>query len=557
MNLKIPISFLLVASLSLNTTTSQAIAAERNLPDIGSSAEAIASPEQQRQYGAYMLHELRAQNQVLDDPLLTDYINTLGFRLVANSDKPTQPFYFFWVRSNEINAFAVPGGFVGINAGLFTTTESESELAAVLAHEIAHITQSHMVRAFEDARKSSIPIALAMLGALIASSGRNDDAAQAAVMTGTALMQQRQINFTRQDETEADRVGIQTLARSNFDVDAMAGFFGRMQRALRPTYDESEGIELLRTHPVTISRLSDSKNRAAIIKQEKKEALPPPIAVSPMVPGLPTTKKDQLQQLMATVATASNSNSSPEKSAAYYQLMRERVRVLSAERPNLLLAYYVNNSKEHTDFDTAANRYGQALALIATGTPDKSLDILQKLVSQQPNNLVFLLAQAQAQHLSGKHEEALRQYSQLERNYPRNTAVSLAYATALLEHTDTKKARQAVELLRPQIADNIDDPYLRTTFARACELSGDKIRAGQEYAEAALLNGRFEDAIQQLQALAKRTDLDYYQRARIDARIVELTPVVLELRRRHIKAGDQGQLSNTALSWGRNNKTLE
>jgi len=531
-------------------------AADKELPDIGSSAEVIASPEQQRQYGAYMLHELRAQNQVLDDPLLTDYLNTLGFRLVANSDKPSQSFYFFLVRSNEINAFAVPGGFIGINAGLFTTTQTESELAAVLAHEIAHITQSHMVRAFEDAQKSSIPIALAMLGALIASSGRSDDAAQAAIMAGTGLMQQRQINFTRQDEAEADRVGIQTLAKGSFDVSAMAGFFGRMQRALRPGHDESEAVELLRTHPVTLSRLAEAKNRAEVIKQENSNQLHRLNAPSPTI-SQPLQPQETSVQKLIPQALSSSSRSS-EKTPEYYRLMRERIRVLSAERPSVILSYYENNLKEHSEFNTSANQYGYALALTMWGNADKSLGIWKKLLDEQPGNLVFLLGQAHAYHRNGRYEEALRQFSQLERNYPRNTGVALAYASALLEHADSKKASQAMELLRPQITDNTDDPALRATFARACELSGEKIRAAQEYAEAALLNGRFEDAITQLKALAKRNDLDYYQRAKIDARIVELTPIVLELRRRHIKADEQGSpLSLPALSSERNIISLQ
>ncbi len=516
-------------------------ATDNSLPDIGSSAGEMMSPEQQREYGEYMLHEMRGLNLILDDPLLSDYINTLGFRLVAHSDKPEHPFFFFLVRDNTINAFAAPGGFIGVNAGLITTTESESELAAVIAHEIAHITQSHLVRAFEDAKKNTIPIALAMLGAVLASRNRTDDAAQAAIVAGTSLIQQTQINFTRHDEAEADRVGIQTLARSDFEPQAMAGFFGRMQRALRPGIGEDEAPELLRTHPVTIARISDAKSRADVISDEIKKRGSIPIAPIPANPLLLPIAQERV-----TAASSTPSIKEQQQANAYYQLMRERIRVLSNTAPNQIVAYYTDNHHDRPGFNTEANRYGLALAHIANGNPQKALETLRALLAEQPGQLVFQLAAAQAETLSGQRQAALKRYTQLELDFPRNSALAMAHASALLESADKTAAQHAMELLRPQIADKIDDPYLHTLFGRACELSGDPIRASEAHAEAALLNGHFEDAINQLRALSKRTDLNYYQRARVDARIAALTPVVLELRRRHIKPGDQG--TKTALS---------
>ncbi|MGH7757458.1 MAG: M48 family metalloprotease, partial [Vulcanimicrobiaceae bacterium] len=141
-------------------------------------------------YGASMLHELRAYGLVLDDPLLNEYLNSLGYRLVSHSDRPDLDFTFFIVDDPEINAFAAPGGFIGVNAGMINASTTEDELAAVMAHEISHITQNHLLRAFEDAQKASIPIALAMLGAIIATSHRNDDSGAAAMASGISLMAQ-------------------------------------------------------------------------------------------------------------------------------------------------------------------------------------------------------------------------------------------------------------------------------------------------------------------------------------------------------------------------------
>src|SRR5690349_21647382 len=230
------------------------------LPDIGSSAGTVMSPQDQRDYGASVLHELRSYGLVLDDALLDEYINALGYRLVANSERPDLPFTFFIMRDNEINAFAVPGGYIAANVGLITAMSREDELAAVLSHEISHITQQHLLRAFEDMKKMSLPVMLAMLGVLIASSRTHDDTGTAAIMTGTSLMQQRQINFTRHDEAEADRVGIQTMARAGYDPLAMADTFATLQRVMR--VNGVDVPEFLLDHPVDTSRIADAKSRA-------------------------------------------------------------------------------------------------------------------------------------------------------------------------------------------------------------------------------------------------------------------------------------------------------
>ncbi len=268
------------------------------LPDIGSSAGTVLSPDEERQYGLRMMYELRRVDLVLDDALVSDYIHTLGYRLVALSERPEQPFTFFVVRSNDINAFAAPGGFVGINVGLMHTAESESEVAAVLAHEVAHVTQRHLVRAYESMQKASLPIALAMIGAVLASRNSSGDATEAALIGGMGLIQQQQINFTRHNEYEADRVGIFTLAKAGFDAEAMAGFFARMGRATRS--NSAEMPEFLRTHPVTTARITEAKSRVETIRRD-----PPAVAES----------------------AADESR---------FRLMRERAHVLTASEPSKL-----------------------------------------------------------------------------------------------------------------------------------------------------------------------------------------------------------------------------
>lgn len=511
------------------------------LPDIGSSAAAILSPQEQRAYGASMLHELRSYNLILDDPLLVDYLNALGYRLVAHSDKPEQAYTFFVVRDVAINAFAAPGGYIGMNAGLITTAVDEGEVAAVLAHEIAHISQDHLLRAFEDSKKASLPIALAMLGAILASQGASGDGAEAAMVAGTSLIQQRQINFTRKDETEADRVGIQTLARADFDPQYMASFFARMDRALRPGAGDRGIPDLLRTHPVNTDRISDAKARADALAQEQKAARARSSSLPPVPAGYRLTppRPDDLlpvPRLDTTVVKADGPD-------LYFALMRERARVLAAEQPSALIGYYADNRREAGSVAATAAIYGHALALWRSGQGEKARALLQPLADEAPAILPYQLALAQAEAMAGRRTDALNRYERLMANSPNNRAISLAFAQTLIEDGKANSGRRAQDLMRPLMAEEIDDPEIYRVFARASELGGDKIRAAEAYADVALLSGRLEDAMNQLRALTDRRDLDYYQRARIEARIAEVTPYVLELRRRGIKPQDQGRLA--------------
>ena len=580
----------LVATIAV--LTSYGYAADTRLPNLGSSAGKIASPEEQRQYGFYVLHELRNQNGVLDDALLADYLNTLGYRLVSYSPQPDQPFTFFIVRDNDINAFALPGGFVGVNAGLFTTTESEGELAAVLAHEVSHVTQNHLIRAVEAEQKMTPFMLLAMLGAIAAASKSSpystSNADVGAIATVQGLFAQMQINFTRADESEADRVGITTLAKAGFDPDAMAGFFERMQRALRPGFDENDVPALLMDHPVTTTRISESKARAEQIKKEYQpvvtvdnvEAAPKELAgvpnaqpavgtdaksdaktaAKPATPGSASSPATPISippsSLLASINPSARPNLSSlrpiqptaeqrARSQAYYELMRERVRVLSGKRPQEMITYYADNLRDHKEFDTPANHYGYALALIQGGKAKQALEPLQKLASNDPENLVYQIALGDAELHSSQREAALQRYVRMEKSFPNNRALALAHADALLAFGDKKAGKEAQELLRPQIAKDDEDPALQTMFGRACELAGDSVRAGEAYATAAYLNGRAEDALNQLKDISKRGDLDYYQRTRVEALIAAMTPLVLDLRRHKIRPEDQGKLAAT------------
>ena len=497
------------------------------LPDIGSSAASAMSPGEMKAYGASMLHEMRAYNYVLDDPLVSDYLQDLGYRLVSYSDRPDLEFTFFVVRSNDINAFAAPGGYIGVNVGLINAMSSEDELAAVIAHEIAHVTQQHLLRAFEDSKKSTIPIALAMLGALVASAGRSDDASQAALMSGISLIQQRAINFTRYDEIEADRVGIQTLTRAGFEPLAMAETFATMQRVMR--VNGVDVPEVLRTHPVDVNRIADAKARA--VQLHKTQPLRGAVTLNqPSRTVLPGHSELDLS-FPGAASKRGNEGSGPGATDTNaFVLMKERARTLAADSANSILRYY-SDELEREARPSVANRYGHALALVRARQPRTAIAEFKQLTEDFPDNLTFMLGLAHAEDQAGQKNSAFSAYQRLNTNYPGNRAIVLAYTDALLAREEAESARRAQDLLRPLIGRYTDDPELQHSFARASELAGESIRAAEAYAEWAYLNGRVEDALNQLKALSSKPELTYYQRARVEARITAMTPAVLDMRK--------------------------
>ncbi len=521
---------LLTALITASLACSAAAQDDVRLPDLGSSANALISPQEAQDYGASMLRQMRALDMVVDDPLLDDYINDVGHRLAASCDKPKDHFAFFIVKDPEINAFAAPGGYIAVNSGLLTITRDESELAGVIAHEIGHITQNHLQRAFEASKKDAPLMALVLLGAIAAgASSHSGDAPMAVLAGGQGLLAQKSINFTRKDEIEADRVGIQTLAKAGFDPNAMADFFQRMQDAMSTGAGGQDVPALLQTHPVTTMRISDAKARAGALIAEQK-----------LRPAGDSMNLLQWQKNTAPIAFVKDPTHliplPDHDSPSSYALMRERVRVLAGDATREA-TYYGSNLQTRPSFDTPANHYGYALALTRSGRGTQAIGQLQPLLRSAPDNLILKLAMADAELQAGHRATALTIYSALNAQSPRNRAVALAYAKALTMSGDKHQASLAADLLRP-LLDNASEPEIYSAYARASSAAGDSVRAGEAFADASYYSGRPFDAMEQLKRLLKRDDLDYYARVRIQARITELTPLVLELQKRRIKTED-------------------
>jgi predicted Zn-dependent protease len=517
----LPLSAALVFALAGPLATAQ----ESKLPDIGSSASELLSPKQEREYGSMMLAQLRHYDYTLEDPLVSGWLETLGTRLAANSDKPRQPFTFFMMRDRQINAFATIGGYVGMNTGLVLAAEREDEVAAVLSHEIAHVTQQHVLRAVERAQRDQIPLLLAMLGAIAiansTSGNSSDDATQAVVTGAMAMAQQRQIDYTRSNEAEADRLGIQTLNRSAYDTAAMADFFEKLNarsRTNRANY-YGETPDYLMSHPVTTTRISEAKARA-----EQMARAPAPFTS-------PTGASDNPLLPSGLKIGPIDSGDSGQ-----FDFARERIRVLSADSPAAAIREYEQMARGQPLSD--GERYGLAVARIRAGQGTAAEGVLAELLERHPDHLWVALALGEAEARAGKAAQASARFDALLRSAPHNRPIALTYARVLTERNTVEAGKRAQAVLRPLLGESVEDPEFQEAFGHASEIAGDAVRAGEAYAEAAYLKGRPEQALVQLNTLKKRDDLDYYARARIDARIAAITPTVLELKRQGIRDED-------------------
>ncbi len=541
------LSFAIGLSLSLSFGLASAQnwnVQERNLPEMGSSAGELLTPAKRAEYGSMMLAQLRHYNLILEDPLLNRWLNQVGQQLGKNSAKPNQDFTFFLVKDRQINAFATLGGYIGMNAGLILAADKEDEVAGVLSHEIAHVTQDHVLRSVERAKRDQLPMMLAILGAIAAAQSGSSSSGNAAmaIMTGAmGIAQQRQINYTRSGEQEADRIGIQTMIRTGYDPNAMADFFQVLQTRLRANganYSGEDPPEYLMTHPVTLTRISEA--RALAEQYSKPGGMVPKNVAVPTIENRNSLLPKSLQVPVGGAASEPKSSNSATQTgpksfkvvvreSAGFAFARERLRVLSEELPKQSLKEYQTIQRNGTLSE--AQKYGLAVALAQSQEYKEALSLLTPLKASSPDNIWVSLSYADVLNRSGDVAKADAEFEQLVKRFPSDRAVALTYAESLTNRDNAASAKRALEVLRPLEGKVNDDPLYWLSVARAAQVSGDPVRAGEAFAENAYTRGFAEQALVQYETLKRRTDLDYYSRSRIDARIAKIKPLVLELRR--------------------------
>ncbi len=438
------------------------------LPDFGDSSGALISPVQEQALGEAFMRSVRHQATLVTDPHVNRYIRQLGARLVTNSDSPGYPFTFFVVDDPSVNAFAGPGGRIGVHTGLLLAAENESELAGVMAHEIAHVTQRHLLRAYESAQQLSLPTAAATIAAILL--GAATGSADAGIAAATAVQAgsiQQQLNFTRANEKEADRIGIQTLSRAGIDPFGMPAFFERLYQTTR-LYGAASIPEFLSTHPVTTDRIAESIDRAGKLANQKQ--------------------RDSLE----------------------FELTKVRLAVLQSREPGQLL-------RGLGEYSGTAQRYGQALADWRTGKKSRARKQLSELRQTDPDRILYRTTLARMLMDDGRIKEGLALFEDTLRLYPGDLVAGQYYAEALLLAGKAKEARDVIlTLLRHEQART---PAIYRLWARATSISGPAWETRFASAELYFMNGNLTLSIDQLEQALQLKTLNDYDRARIQARL--------------------------------------
>ena len=441
------------------------------LPDMGDSSGTLISPVQEKALGDAFFRSLHSRIKINHDPEIQHYIQSIGKRLVANSDLPSNPFYFFVVLDKQINAFAGPGGYIGVNAGLFLLTEAESELASVMAHEVAHVTQRHLYRAFEAASKLSIPTAAATLAAILLGT-QSPALGQAALIAIQAGSVQFQIDFTRDNEQEADRVGMKTLSKSNFNPRSMPVFFERLQQSTR--YYGQNIPEFLRTHPVSSSRIADTRGRA---------------------------------------------NKYPYKQypdSQDYLLSRAKLRIMTAHTLDQAINHFKVREQQGTKKQRAVARYGLALAQIELQKYSLARQALQQLTTNYPNQAQYAYALADLEIATNNYDAALKRLKKSVAYFPSNNALKIKYISTLLE---TKSANKAKAILNSLDYVSKTQPLYYELMAKTYAQLDQEAESHRYLAEYYYSSGSTSAAILQIKLAKKAKGINFYLQAILNERL--------------------------------------
>jgi predicted Zn-dependent protease len=470
-------------------------AVDQDLPDLGSPATAAVSLEEEYRAGLGWFSSMRQSGQILEDPEISDYIQQIGHSLSSHAEEGQHQFYYFVMKDPVINAFAMPGGFIAINSGLILATNNENELAGVMAHETAHVTQRHLVRGLIDQSHAGLMSTAAMLAAILlgATAGRGSpDAMEGAILATQGAAIQHQINYTRANEFEADRIGIGTMASAGYDPLGMASFFQTLDRN-SPDPSRVKAVEFLIDHPLSAERVAEARNRA-----------------------------EQIGRIRHVDSLS-------------YTLMRERLRSL-AGNPQGARDYYASLAKNGAG-KNIEERYGKAVAEIATRNPAAAIPELQALVNEHPKVNQFYGALGQAYLANGQLKESQAVLDKAVNLFPRNAPITIRLAETLMHAGDNKRAHLILDDLF-----NVVEPSPEQTrlIAKAANAAGDIADSYYYMSYFYLMSGDLKMAANQLELGLGLPGLDPIQRARFSARLEEVRAAMPKDRKNTVADDNSG-----------------
>jgi predicted Zn-dependent protease len=446
----------------------------QGLPDLGGSGEAALSPQVERRLGENIVRDMRRDPQFIDDPEISEYLGMVGARLSQVTAGARQDFEFFAVRDPSINAFALPGGYVGVHTGLMNAAETESELASVLAHEIAHVTQRHIARMLGQQKQMQLPVMAALAAAILLGRSRPDLAAgaSAAVQAGAASAQ---LAYSRDFERDADRVGLQALSSAGYDVRAMASFFEKMQRSQR-VVDDGTLPGYLRTHPISTERIADAQNKVAAFPYKQ------------------------------------------HLDSAEFHLVRAKLRAEAGDAGDTL-SHFERSVREGRYANEAAARYGLVTALLRARRAEAARDELGRLRATGAGGPMIDTLEARVKQALGDNAGAAKHLAESRKRFPYSRPVLYAYVGAL---QDAGRHPEAASTLADAVRSYPNDPRLRNLQSRSYAALGRRLLQHQAQGEYYALQGSLPAAIEQLQLARSAGDGDFYQLSVLDARLKEL-----------------------------------
>ena len=440
--------FFIIISLIISSSAFSQINDE-NLPVLGDYSSASISLSGEYELGRIWLSIYRSAVKEHNDPMIRTYLEDLLYRLSEDSEVQDRRFEFLVLQDKSINAFAAPGGIIGINLGMFLETEKEGELASVMCHELAHLSQRHYARSQN--RSSPLANALMVLGSIVvAAASRNPEA----ILIAPAAMQQMSINFTRSNEKEADRVGFNNLVRAGFDPNDMTSMFQRMQDKYQTK--SSEEFSYLMTHPLPSERLTDMKVRA--------DNLPKSVN---------TIYRDNID----------------------FYFMQKRAESWSEKDTRKLIKKYKKNIDSKDYKVSASNKYGLALAYKETKKFNEAFRIVRSLMKENPNNLVLESSLMELHLAAGNYFEAISLGRNILEIHQSNYSASILLADEYLKNQNPEEAET---LLKDLSKNRETDPNVWFKLAEAQGLSGNILELHRSRAEYFILTGRFDAAVFQL-----------------------------------------------------------
>lgn len=473
----------LALGLSLSLASQRAVANEIKLPRLGDSVSGIVSKRQEYQLGRTWLKAFRSRVREHDDPLMQQYLEQLLYDLATYSDLEDPRLELVIVNNASMNAFAVPGGVVGFHTGVFAFAENEDQMASVLSHELAHLSQRHFARGLEAQRTSSMVTLAGLLGSLVLAATAGGDAGMAAITATQALALDSRLRYSRSNEQEADRIGLQTMERANRDPGAVAEMFETLLRATR--YSGSRPPEFLLTHPVTERRIADARGRAMANSMRQYTENP----------------EFYLMQSRALLALRTDTN----KAIREFQAQLDN----NIHRPE-------------------AVQYGLALAHTRAGNYKQAAILLDELIRNDPSQLCFHHAGIELSIAQQNYPQALAKLDNLLRISPNNYPLTRLKSEALWQ---AHRYEQASDLLTDLSRIRPEDPMVWYQLAEVRGLAGNISGVHQARAEYFILVGAFSRARKQLGLAVKLVAADFKRSAIIRQRLVDIADMEERIER--------------------------